>query len=206
MSVVRQVWPYTASMAHLHTCMEISLEGRGPRLGQLYDELCRRSWTEMALRGLPFCLSLSKLASTWPCVLAFAGDEGFCVKTQSELKDLEILESARRQSDEHRHTPATHASKGGGKGESSNHGAPRFNDRPWLYELVHLNSQVNATTNETTQREAGRRQAKKKETRKEAASAPTTGTNPKPRNLGRCASVNSMCMPLSYRLLRFSPG
>jgi len=68
-------------------------------------------------------------------VLAFAGDEGFCVKTQSELKDLEILERARHLSDEHRHTPATYASKGGGKGESSNHGAPRFNDRPWLYEL-----------------------------------------------------------------------
>jgi hypothetical protein len=131
-------------------------------LGQLYDELCRRSWTEMALRGLAFCLSFSKFANTWPCVLAFAGDEGFCVKTQSELKDLEILESARRQFDDVRHAPATHASKGGGKGESSNHGAPRFNDRPWLYELVHLNSQVNATTSETTQREAGRRQAKKR--------------------------------------------
>ena len=66
--------------------------------------------------------------------------------------------------------------------------------------FVHLNSQVNATTSETTQREAGRRQAKRKETRKEAASAHTTGTNPRPRSLGRCASLYSMCMPLSCRL------
>ena len=49
-----QVWTYTASTAHLHTCMEISLEGKGPGLGQLYDELCRSSWTEKALRGFAF--------------------------------------------------------------------------------------------------------------------------------------------------------
>ena len=50
------VWTFTASTAHLRTCLEISLEGKGPGLGQLYDELCRSSWSEKALRGLPFLI------------------------------------------------------------------------------------------------------------------------------------------------------
>ena len=48
-----QVWTFTASTAHLRTCLEVSLEGKGPGLGQLYDELCRSTWSEKALRGLP---------------------------------------------------------------------------------------------------------------------------------------------------------
>jgi len=51
-----QVWTFTASTAHLRTCLEISLEGKGPALGQLYDELCRSAWSEKALRGLPFLI------------------------------------------------------------------------------------------------------------------------------------------------------
>jgi len=50
------------------------------------------------------------------CALAPAGDHGFCVTTESERKDLEVLERARRQLDLNR--PAQ-APKGGGKGKPS---------------------------------------------------------------------------------------
>ena len=50
------------------------------------------------------------------CALARAGDHGFSVTTESERKDLEVLERARRQLDLNR--PAQ-AAKGGGKGKPS---------------------------------------------------------------------------------------
>ena len=50
-----QVWPYTASMAHLRICMEIAVtshcENRSHMLAQIYDEICRKDWGEKAFRG-----------------------------------------------------------------------------------------------------------------------------------------------------------
>lgn len=50
-----QIWPYTASMAHLRICMEIAItshcEERSHVLAQIYDELCRKEWAERAYRG-----------------------------------------------------------------------------------------------------------------------------------------------------------
>jgi hypothetical protein len=52
-----QAWTYTASMAHLRVCLELAAgahaEKRAHGLAQIYDELCRSSWTEKALRGAP---------------------------------------------------------------------------------------------------------------------------------------------------------
>ena len=105
-----QVWTFTASTAHLRTCLEISLEGKGPALGQLYDELCRSAWSEKALRGLHF--SLCDIHVCAACMVCRAGDHGFSVTAASELKDLEVLERARRQLDFTR-------PKGAGKGKPS---------------------------------------------------------------------------------------
>ena len=110
-----QVWTFTASTAHLRTCLEISLEGKGPVLGQLYDELCRSSWSEKALRGSSLFL-ISGMHVCVACALARAGDHGFSVTTESERKDLEVLERARRQLDL---TRPAQAAKGGGKGKPS---------------------------------------------------------------------------------------
>ena len=42
-------------MAHLRVCLELAAgahaEKRGQGLAQIYDEMCRASWTEKALRG-----------------------------------------------------------------------------------------------------------------------------------------------------------
>ena len=54
--------------------------------------------------------------------LACTGDASFCVKTQSELKDLEVLERARRQLEDTRPTRERYEPKGGGKGKSSDSG------------------------------------------------------------------------------------
>ena len=52
-----------------------------------------------------------------------AGDGGFNITAQSEIKDLEILEQARRQFDEGRRPDKdkNHSHKGGGKGDAWRH-------------------------------------------------------------------------------------
>ena len=90
-------------MAHLKNCMEISLSAgplNGNHLAQIYDELCRGSWTEKAMRGRPLLLCSNLLPSVMSHILSCAGDVGFCIKAQSELKDQQILERARRQLEE----------------------------------------------------------------------------------------------------------
>ena len=116
-----QVWPYTAAMAHLRICMEIATssvsENRRHVLAQIYDELCRREWSERALRGRKCCAHSPPHFPFWSWVAASqkpgwvrprqvptvhqlrAGDQSFSIEAASKRKDLETLERARRQFD-----------------------------------------------------------------------------------------------------------
>ena len=72
-----ELWDYTASAAHLRNCLEIAAgsqnEGRRHTLAQIYDETCRKEWSEKAFRG----------------------DPGFDVNQISRTKDNELLNRAR---------------------------------------------------------------------------------------------------------------
>ncbi len=50
-----QVWTYTAAMAHMRNCLEIAAhaaaEDKRYSLAILYDELCRKEWSQKASRG-----------------------------------------------------------------------------------------------------------------------------------------------------------
>ena len=83
-------------MAHLRNCLEIAAnaaaEGKRYSLAILYDEICRREWSQKASRGKHCCPAL------WPesvITVPLRGDKDFSVNTACVEKDKELLDRAR---------------------------------------------------------------------------------------------------------------
>ena len=80
-------------MAHFRTCVEIASTQRHV-LAQIYDELCRKEWSEKAYRGTTTVPSLMLLATR--CPLHFTGDHDFDVNEVSKKKDEPMLARAKQ--------------------------------------------------------------------------------------------------------------